>query len=294
MSRMTVTLETPDVVGLRPALEALRDWQTDDAPMQLHPGDLGWFWRFGPERTAAAVRTWSRGGRVLAVGLQDGRALLRLTTSPEVRRDEELAARLLEDLTDPSRGVLPEGDAGVDAPADALLQDLLGERGWVPDEPWSPLRRALDAPVPVPEGVRIEVVDASRAADRTAVQRAAFERSTFTEERWAAMATGPAYAEARCLLAYAEEEPVAAVTVWSAGPGRPGLVEPMGVHRDHRGRGHGTAITLAGAAALRELGSSSVLVSTPTSYTGAVATYAAAGMELMATTRDLRRVSDRP
>lgn len=24
-------------------------------------------------------------------------------------------------------------------------------------------------------------------------------------------------------------------TVWSAGPGRPGLIEPMGVHRDHQG-----------------------------------------------------------
>jgi hypothetical protein len=43
--------------------------------MQLHPGDVGWFWRFGAEATAAAARTWSRDGRILAVGLLDGPTL---------------------------------------------------------------------------------------------------------------------------------------------------------------------------------------------------------------------------
>lgn len=286
---MTVTMDIPDVAGLRHVLDTLRAWQDDAAPMQLHPGDLGWFWRFGEEATAAAVRTWSRDGEVVAVGLLDGRALLRLTTAPAARRDEEVAGQILQDVADPARGVLPEGDAVVDAPCDALLQDLLRGQGWVPDEPWTPLRRDLAAAVEVPDS-SIEVVGTARSADRTAVQRAAFEGSTFTQERWATMASGPAYAQARCLVAYDGSDPVAAVTVWSAGPGRPGLVEPMGVHRDHRGRGHGTTITLAGAAALRELGSSSVVVTTPTSSTGAVRTYAAAGMELLPSTRDLRRV----
>ncbi|MEV7890709.1 GNAT family N-acetyltransferase [Streptomyces sp. NPDC088357] len=67
------------------------------------------------------------------------------------------------------------------------------------------------------------------------------------------------------------------MTVWSAGPGKPGLVEPMGVHTDHRARGYGRAITVAGAAALREMGSSSVRVCTPSSNVGGVATYKAAG-----------------
>ncbi|MFJ7779052.1 hypothetical protein [Streptomyces yangpuensis] len=35
------------------------------------------------------------------------------------------------------------------------------------------------------------------------------------------------------------------MTVWSGGPGRPGLLEPMGVHREHRRRGHGTAVAVA-------------------------------------------------
>ena len=83
-------------------------------------------------------------------------------------------------------------------------------------------------------------------------------QSTFTDERWHAMAAGLAYADARCLVAYDDQGvAVAAVTVWSAGPDKPGLLEPMGVHPEHRGHGYGTAITVAAAAALQELGSSS-------------------------------------
>ncbi|WP_433382138.1 GNAT family N-acetyltransferase [Streptosporangium sp. CA-115845] len=96
------------------------------------------------------------------------------------------------------------------------------------------------------------------------------------------MSAGPFYADARCLGAYDDQGgPAAVVTVWSAGPGKPGLVEPMGVHADHRGRGYGRAITIAGAAALREMGSSSVRVCTPSSNVGGVATYKAAGFEAM-------------
>nr|BFE81799.1 hypothetical protein GCM10020093_044000 [Planobispora longispora] len=71
-------------------------------------GDLGWFWRFGAEATAAAVRTWSRDGRILAVGLLDHPRLLRLAVAPDAQRDEELARRLVEDVTGPERGVLVE------------------------------------------------------------------------------------------------------------------------------------------------------------------------------------------
>ena len=121
----------------------------------------------------------------------------------------------------------------------------------------------------------MEVVGPERVDDRVAVQRAAFARSTFTAERWHEMSQVPAYARARCLVGYdGQDNPVAAVTVWSAGPGRPGLLEPVGVHRDHRGHGHGTAISLAAAAALRDLGASSATVATSSSNTAAVATYA--------------------
>ncbi|MEU9986113.1 GNAT family N-acetyltransferase [Streptomyces sp. NPDC048045] len=286
---MAIALGEPGADGLSEAVGALREWQYEGAPMQLHPGDLGWFWRFGAQATAAAVRTWSRGGRILAVGLLDGPGLLRLTVAPDARRDEELAQRLAEDVTVPERGVLAEGTVYVEAPMDALVQDLLSEGGWHADEPWTPLCRDLTEPVEDP-GVRIGVIGPEQAHVRTAVQRASFDRSAFTDERWHAMAAGPPYADARCLVAYDDRgDAVAAVTVWSAGPGRPGLLEPMGVDREHRGHGYGRAITVAAAAALGELGSSSAIVCTPSSNTAAVATYMSAGFRPRPEIRDLRR-----
>lgn len=286
---MPILLGTPGADGLSEVVGVLREWQYDGAPMQLHPGDLGWFWRFGAETTAAAVRTWSRDGRILAVGLLDGPELLRLTIAPDARRDEELAQQLAEDVTEPARGVLMEGEVYVEAPPGALVQDLLFEDGWNAGEPWTPLRRDLTEPVEDP-GVRIEVIGPDQAHVRTAVQRASFDRSTFTEERWHAMAAGLPYADARCLVAYDDRgNAVAAVTVWSAGPGKPGLLEPMGVDREHRGHGYGKAITVAAAAALRELGSSSAIVCTPSSHAGAVATYRSAGFRQRPEIRDRRR-----
>jgi ribosomal protein S18 acetylase RimI-like enzyme len=286
---MAIVLGKPGVDGLREAVGVLQEWQYDGASMQLHPGDLGWFWRFGAEATAAAVRTWSRDGQVLAVGLLDGPQLFRLTIAPDAQRDEEVAQQLVADLTQPERGVLAAGKALVEAPMGALVQDLLFEDGWDTDEPRTPLRRDLTEPVPEP-GVRVEVIGPEQAHVRAAVQRASFDGSTFTEERWHAMAAGLPYADARCLVAYDDQgTAVAAVTVWSAGPGTPGLLEPMGVHREHRGHGYGKAITVAAAAALQELGSSSAVVCTPGSNIGAVATYQSAGFQQLPEMRDRRR-----
>ena len=286
---MAIVLRTPDVDGLSEAVGVLREWQYDGAPMQLHPGDLGWFWRFGAAATAAAVRTWRRDGEILVVGLLDGPELLRLTIAPAAHRDAELAHRLVADVTEPERGVLPEGKVNVEAPMDALVQDLLSDAGWNTDEPWTPLRRDLTGPVQDP-GVRIEVIGPEQAHVRTAVQRASFDKSTFTDERWYAMAAGLPYADARCLVAYDERgDAVAAVTVWSAGAGKPGLIEPMGVHREHRGHGYGTAINVAAAAALRELGSSSAIVCTPSANVGGVAAYKSAGFETRAEVCDKYR-----
>lgn len=289
---MAIVLAEPDVDRLGEAVAALRLWQSEGGPMQLHPGDLGWFWRFGPEATAGAVRVWTRDERILAVGLLDGPGLVRLTTAPDARQDAELAQRLVEDLDEPERGVLPAGEVSVETPADALVRDLLFEDGWSEGESWTPLRHHLAEALDRPADVRIEVTGPEQAPARAAVQRASFERSTFTEEHWHTMAAGQPYADARCLIAYDRRgAAVATVTVWSAGPGRPGLLEPMGVHRDHRGHGHGKAITVAAAAALRALGASSAVVCTPTLNVGAVATYKSAGFQPLPEVRDLQRAA---
>jgi GNAT superfamily N-acetyltransferase len=279
----------PGVEGLADVVGALREWQHDGVATQLHPGDLGWLWRFGAQTTADSVRTWSRDGRILAVGMLDSATVLRLAIATGHHRDEELARRLAEDLTATDRGVLPDGRVCVEAPAGALVREVLVETGWQDDQPWTALRRDLAEPMPDP-GLRIEVTGPDQAQVRTAVQRAAFDSSTFTDERWHQMATGLPYADARCLVAYDDRgHAVAASTVWSAGPGKPGLLEPMGVHREHRGQGHGTAITVAAAAALRELGASSATVCTPSANAAAVATYASAGFQELPAVRDLCR-----
>ncbi|MHC5259541.1 GNAT family N-acetyltransferase [Streptomyces sp. UC4497] len=288
---MAIELVTPEVDELGDVVDVLRTWQHDAAPMQLHPGDLGWYWRTGAERTAADVRTWRRGGRVLAVGLLDGPTLLRLTLAPDAHQDPQLARQLLADAGEPKRGVLPEGPVDIEAPRGVLLDDLLAGAGWRAGEAWTPLRRDLSEPVRPPD-VRIEVAGPDRADEYAAVHRAAFDGSRFSGAEWRAMAAGAPYPEARCLLAYDDGgAAVAAVTVWSAGPGRPGLLEPMGVHRDHRGRGHGAAISVAAAAALRALGASCALVGTPSANTAAVATYKAAGFQALPEVRDRCRAA---
>ncbi|MFG3041351.1 GNAT family N-acetyltransferase [Streptomyces sp. NPDC048330] len=286
---MAIDLGKPHVDGLSDIVNVLREWQEDGAPMQLHPGDLGWFWRAGGEATAEAVRTWSRDGRLLAVGLLDGPDLLRITTAPDARRDRELAQRVRDDVTEPERGVLPAGSVSVEAPEGALVRDVLIARGWHAGEPWTWLRRDLAEPVEDP-GVRIEVVAPEKAHVFASVHRAAFDGSTFTDGPRRAMAAGAPFTDARSLLAYDDQgSAVASVTVWSAGPGRPGVLEPMGVHRAHRNLGHGRAISVAAAAALRRLGSSSALVGTPSTHAAAVATYESAGFRRRSEVPDVCR-----
>ena len=94
---MTTELNTPGVRELDDVVHALRRWQREDAPIQLHPGDLGWHWRFGAEVLAAALRTWSRGGNILAVGFLDGPDVLRMTIAPEAWRKEDGTAQGLVD-----------------------------------------------------------------------------------------------------------------------------------------------------------------------------------------------------
>ena len=290
---MSITLQpgTPD--SLDEVVEAVAVWQRDGGPVQLHPGDLGWHWRLGVQELAAAVRVWRRGGQILAVGMVDGDAVIRLAIAPSVDDDDAFAEKLLADLADPGRGVLPAGAGAVEARFGAAFRDLLSRSGWVADEPWTPLGRDLTAPVE-DCGLRIEPIDANHVQDgivrdRIAVHRASFPHSTFTVERWRTLAAASPYRRARCLVGYDANDAVAAVTVWSAGQGRPGLLEPLGVHRDHRGHGHGTAIAVAAAAALQQMGSSSATVCTPSSNVGGVATYVSAGFQKLPDVADFRR-----
>ncbi|MHA3705206.1 GNAT family N-acetyltransferase, partial [Jatrophihabitans sp. YIM 134969] len=245
-----IDVVTPDLSGLVEAAAALRTWPTDRGESQLHPGDLGWHWREGAERTAADVRVWTRGGEIVAVGLLDAPQLLRMAVDPTWQADHELVERLLADIDTPGRGVLDAGGAAVEARCGPLLRSGLLERGWVDDESWTPLHLDLTAPV-ADVGVAVEAVgpdgvdewlqihwDAFRSAPVTGAER----RTAHT--RWAAMAASPPFREARFLtLRDAAGVGVAAAGAWSAGRGRPGLLEPIGTAPGHRGHGYGRAAT---------------------------------------------------
>ncbi|MBB6628329.1 GNAT family N-acetyltransferase [Nocardioides sp. KIGAM211] len=289
---------TPDVESLAAIVEEVRGWDVDPDLAPLHVGDLGWNQQFGAAALAAALRVWHVDDRLAAVGLLDEPDLLRLTVAPELREDEDFVRGFVADLEAEDGRVLPAGEVAVEARFAGPLHELLLARGWAYDEPWTPLVRDLSQEVPETR-LRVEDVDPDRLDDRLAVHHAAFDRSTFTAERWRALAQGPAYAHARSLVGYDDRHvAVAMVTVWAGRPGGPGELEPMGVHRDHRGRGHGREICLAAAAALRAvaaaaalraMGSSHAFVSTPSGNVGGVATYRAAGYDEKPQVRDLRR-----
>ncbi|MBE7700784.1 GNAT family N-acetyltransferase [Oerskovia sp. Sa1BUA8] len=287
---MVITLSTPNPSALHEMIEVLASWQQENKSLQLHPGDLGWAWQIGASELAGRVRTWAVNGRPVALGYLDGGTLLRLAIAPDAENDQELASRMADDVADPSRGVLPGGPVAVEARLGGVFRSRLLGAGWQADELWTPMIRDLVEPVPRPD-VRIEEVGPELAHAQALVHRASFESSRFTDERWHTMTTGPAYAAARCLLAYdAQGSAVATATVWSAGEGRPGVLEPLGVHRDHRGHGYGRAIALAAASALQEMGASSATVCAESSNVGAVATYSSAGFQSHPEVADLVRV----
>ncbi|QCR20012.1 GNAT family N-acetyltransferase [Agrococcus sp. SGAir0287] len=279
----------PPAADLPALVDELAAWQRDDAPLQLHPGDLGWQQRLGAEPLAASLRTWHLGDALVALGMLDG-PVLRIAIEPRLQVDLALAQTLTDDLSDVD-GALPGADAAIEAPTGAVLHAVLAARGWTPDEVWQPLRRDLAEPVPpLADGLRIELVDAALTEERVAVHRASFDGGSFDAAAWHAMAAGPAYADARCLLVRdADGTAVAAATVWSAGAGRPGVLEPLGAHRDHRGRGLGTAIAVASAIVLRDLGASSALVCTPSTNVRGIATYRSAGFVDLPERADRRR-----
>lgn len=284
-----VELSTPKFEELNQTVQALCEWQQDGDVVQLHPGDLGWYGRLGPADTIDAIRTWKRDDKPVAIGLLDGKDLLRIAIDPAVAEDPILADKMAEDLTKPENGVLPEGAATVETRSSSLLRSKLIDHGWEKGEPWTSLKRDLAEPVE-DSGLRVEVVTPDATQDRVAVQRSAFDNSTFTEENWHAMAAGLPYKEAKCLVGYDEQDkPVAIATVWSAGEGKPGLIEPLGVDNNHRRKGYGKAITLAAAAALQEMGASSATVCTDSANSEAVATYKSAGFEELPNIEDLTR-----
>ena len=219
-------LITPSVESLAAIVAEMRTWSFDADKASLHVGDVGWNQQFGAPALASALRLWRLGDRLAAVGLLDEPELLRLAVAPELQHDEDFIHQLVGDLTAADGRVLPAGEVALEARFVGPLHDRLLAQGWEYDEAWTPLVRDLSGDVPL-HHLRIEDVDPDRLDDRLAVHHAAFERSTFTAERWHALTQGPAYANARSLVGYDDgDNAVAMVTVWATGAGGPASWSP--------------------------------------------------------------------
>lgn len=253
----------------------------DEGPAQLHPGDVGWHQKDGPEGVARSLRVWERNHEPVAIGTLDNEAsIIRLAISPAVADDPRVAARITDDLD--SGSILRAESASAEVRYGAALQRSLRERGWAEGDAWACFTLGLSRSLPdhrrrlaIIDGAETGIPDEMTVGDIVAAHRMSWDRSAFTTDKWHAMARGAAFRQGRSLVLYAEDKPVATATVWSAGPGLPGLIEPLGVARDQRGRGYGRAIVNACAAALRDLGASSMRVATPVTQWPAVPLYAA-------------------
>ena len=240
-----------------PALHALTAWTPARAPGGgVHPGDLGWHLRL----PGADVLLWTAGDEPMAAGFLDG-DVLRVTTAPGAD---------LPGLAADATGLAASAVDGLPIP------------GWQPrhDEPRLVLSRAPQ-PVPAAAG-RARPVTGADVPDRVLVQRTAFTGSTFTVDRWHTMRQSPAgHLAVDVLVRTPAGEPAAAATGWFAGPGRCGLLEPVGTHPGHRGHGYGRDAVLGACGALTARGASAVAVVTPASNEAAVALYRSAGFTVV-------------
>lgn len=280
---MGLRMLTPAAAQVADLVDELARWQRDGLPLQLHPGDVGWYAMRGLEITAQSLRVWADRESIYAIGLLDGPDLMRMALHPDYFGIQPLAEQIHTDLLSPQQRIFPSSSASIEARGATALGQVLQANGWVPGEAWTPLRRSLDTPVHLPE-LTFRRVDSAQASQWMEVHLNAFRGADFSAEdlaravqRWHTMASTPIYAQGQCLTAYdSDMNPLAVAAVWSAGPGRPGLLEPIAVHPASRGQGYGTAISLAAAAELRSMGASSALVCTASDNTAAVATYLAA------------------
>lgn len=294
---VTLVCLTPDPEQLNAVAARLSLWQSDPWVGHLHPGDLGWHSSVGAEQMAADLRVWERDGQPIAIGMADGPAVLRMAVDPEAAEDREVAERIAVDLDETATG----REAVIEARGATALRKALRGAGWVEDEPWTPMTMELTTRLDLTrlDQARLRIVDAGldTASDWAGVHWSSFRGTPFDDDsrsrfvdRWAQIINGPFADRAHSLIAYdADGSPVAVTTVWTAGPGRPGLVEPMGVHRERHGKGYGVAITLAGARTLQRHGASSVVVAAENSNPAALATYRAAGFTAHEQATDLTR-----
>lgn len=133
---------------------------------------------------------------------------------------------------------------------DTARNRLLTELGWVREEgpPYVLNRRPLGSlPAPVlPDGYRIRAARGPEEASALAeMHAAAFPGAAWTPGLYRRYMAAPGYAAEREYVVVAHDGTFAAFTVtWHDPVNHAGLLEPVGVHPDHRRHGLGKAVVL--------------------------------------------------
>ncbi|WP_426566042.1 GNAT family N-acetyltransferase [Angustibacter sp. McL0619] len=271
--------------GLAEAAALLNAWEVPGGYAgALHAGDVGWHARLCDAEVDGTVRMLRLGEEVIGVGLFEP-GLVRWRAAPDHRDDGALAQQVALEASG-CRG--QDGTVEAEVDTGSPLRAELARCGWRLGEPWvvgylSFAELSTDAGNTdagnTDAGTR--PVDPTRDVQaRVDVQRASWDHSTFTQDGYRRLLACPAYDPALDVVAYDEHgRAVASATAWSAGPGRCGILEPVGTHREHRGQGHGRRAVLAAARALVATGASGIAVATPATNTAAVAAYRSYGLE---------------
>jgi GNAT superfamily N-acetyltransferase len=263
-------------------MATLSSWQpAGGSGAGLQPGDIGWMLRFGPDHAASRlVEGVDDDGITRLILIMESDEDWWMAIEPGSLADSGLAATFA-DWIERER---PTGSLAIDGPAvPAAWRQVLAVRGFDGgDDPWAQLWMPLAGVAwPDVDGV-VSTEDPANIADRVAVQRLAFERSTFTLDRWHEMSRHAGFDPRFDLVARDRDgTPVAAATFWFDGSGRCARLEPMGTHPDHRRRGHGRRLIAAAASLLSQAGASGISVTTPLSNEAAVGLYRAAGFRLL-------------
>lgn len=285
---MAYTREQPGRAGEREIREALCGWEPVGGYLgQLHIGDVGWMLRLPDDVVDAGLHVWRDDrGAIVAVGLLHSPQVLALGVDPRLHLHVPLGERLAADAVE----VLSGGDMYVDAPFAAAVRTVLAAEGWdLDDDPWPAFYRPLTvADASGTDADAVPVRSDDDLAGRVAVQRVMFAATQSDETSWQRMRASASYDPDLDILLRAEGVPVAAATAWSAGPGRCGLLEPVGTHRDHRGAGYGRRALIAACAALARAGASGVAVFTPGSNAPAVALYRSCGFRTVGLVASMR------
>ena len=276
---MSWHLEIPDEAVVEEIDSTLKAWEgTFGTASGFASGDLGWSLRNGWKPTAEKLRIFaSSKSDIGAIGFVESPTALWLTIDPSRLMDTALANAIADESLRSGFSELSTNSTP------ALVRRELGARGYSVDpSPWDHLWKPLtDADIVDIPGV-VSTSTEALIEQRILAQRSAFENSTFTREKWDAMAAGPSFAPPLDLVALDDEgRGVSALTAWLPGPEACGMIEPMGTHAEHQRQGHGLRVLRASFSEMRKLGASGVRVFTTRGNDPAVATYKAAGFRVI-------------